>query len=235
MAAPASSAKQAAEDACDTMQACLDTLRDRPDASVPAASKQRLAAAVGLLRTEVAKVGLLYGGGPGSARPSATEQQALLSGLQNGVGGVCMVLMGAAARGGPTLRAALGAAAGKLVAACTELVRGAVGGTAANSEAVMQLAGRCLEQCSTVEKAPLDNRTAVGRAIMQVGARVVWKGAWLPFCFPGATAVVSPCHWPTLHTRSRSSISFRFLVTPPSHPLRANLHRCLPLPCRFHR
>ena len=147
------------------MQSLLETLQGRPDPSAPPPSRQLLVATSQCLRTEAAKVGLMFNA---PEPPSAADSEALLRSLQNAAGGVCMVLMGAAGRGGPTLRQSVHSAAQRLVSACQELVRGAVL-EHARGEALMHLVGRCLEQCDAVAKAPLDNKTAIGRALTQVG------------------------------------------------------------------
>lgn len=177
----APSDKQAAEDACGTMQAALETLQGRPDASAPVPSRQQLEAGVQHLRMEVAKVGLLYGSP--AAQPSAAERDALLKGVQNSAAGVCMLLLAAAGRSGPTLRGALQRAARRLVEACVGLVRGALV-DAVRGEALLGLVGRCMEQCDAVTKAPLDNKTAIGREITKVGwaSRLAWHQAASPRC-----------------------------------------------------
>lgn len=135
--------RQCAEDACATMQAALGALRDSRDASCPAPTRDQVAGAVQLVRTEVAKLGLVYhqaGEGASSApngiassapmsgagaAPSDAEAEALLRGLQCAVSTLCMLYTGiaAAAGAGPTLRASLDQTATAVVEACVALVR----------------------------------------------------------------------------------------------------------------
>ncbi|KAL4459069.1 hypothetical protein ABPG75_013934 [Micractinium tetrahymenae] len=185
--------RQRAEDACTIMQAALGALCDSKDASCPLPTRQQVAAAVQLVRTEVAKMGLVYnqaaaagaaptsGGGAAStsgggaaptsasSAPSDAEAEALLQGLQQAVCTLCMVYMGIAASdsAGPTLRASLDQTATAAVESCVALVRGAVLGGARDAQ-LMMLSGFCLEMLEAAEKAPLDSRTAIGRAITQV-------------------------------------------------------------------
>ncbi len=140
--------RQRAEDACATMQAALAALRDSKDASCPVPTREQVAAAVQLVRTEVAKLGLVYhqaageaGAAPTSAPPAPTsappaptsapaapadaEADALLHGLQQAASTLCMVYTGIASSGGagPTLRASLDQTATAVVEACVALVR----------------------------------------------------------------------------------------------------------------
>ena len=86
--APAVSAavRQQAEGICSTLQSALAALKDSSDASCPVPSRQQVAAAVQLVRMEVAKMGLLYSqGAAGSAAaggPSDAEAASLLKGFQ---------------------------------------------------------------------------------------------------------------------------------------------------------
>lgn len=128
--------RQRAEDACSTMQAALAALRDSNDASCPLPTRQQVAGAVQLVRTEVAKMGLVYhqagsaGAAPTSngaalAATSDAEAEALLRGLKQAVSTLCMVYTGiaASASAGPTLRASLDQTATAVVEACAALVR----------------------------------------------------------------------------------------------------------------
>lgn len=89
------------------METCLETLKGGRDVSLPRPTKQLLAAGATLLRTEAAKVGLLYNSA--GSGPSEAEAKALLRSLTDAVGGVLMILMGAASTpaAGPTLRSAV--------------------------------------------------------------------------------------------------------------------------------
>lgn len=161
VASPAT--RQAAEDACVTMQAALAALKDSRDASCPAPSRAQLQAAAGQLKVEVSKVGLLFNQ---ASLPGDAEAAALLQDFQGAAATLCMAYTGLAAAGGPTLRASLGATATGVVEACAALVRGAVGGAARDAQ-LMMLSGFALEMLEAAGRAPLDDRAAIGRAITQ--------------------------------------------------------------------
>lgn len=168
-----------AEDACTTMLAALDAMKDSRDASCPPPSRQQLQAATGQLKVEVAKVGLLYNQG---TPPGDTEAASLLDGFQQAACTLCMAYAGlAAGGGGPTLRASLHSTATSVVQACVALVRGAVGGGARDAQ-LMMLSGFALEMLEAAGRAPLDNRAAIGRAVTQVGVPgvllVQWRFGW---------------------------------------------------------
>lgn len=125
---PSEAVKQAAEDAVATLAAALAALKDSRDVSCPPPTRQQVQAGAQLLRTEVAKVGLLYSqggtGGDTGGAPTDEEATALLDGFQRAATALCMLYAGlAVAGGGPTLRASLHQTATSVVEACSSLIR----------------------------------------------------------------------------------------------------------------
>jgi hypothetical protein len=122
--APSEAVRQAAEDAVATLAAALAALKDSRDVSCPPPTRQQVQAGAHLLRTEVAKMGLLYTQSGAGSPPTDEESVALLNGFQRAAAALCMLYAGlAVAGGGPTLRASLHQTATSVVEACSSLIR----------------------------------------------------------------------------------------------------------------
>lgn len=162
------------KEACGGMERALRTLCSTRDTSRPRPERAAVAAACQLVKLEASKLALLYCE-PGAGGVPEAHGLPLVGGLQSAVCALCSLLEGAAARGGPTLRRVLEAAASAVVAAASALARGAVDGAGGRPGVVVHLAGVALASSDDAARVPLDNRIAIGREVTK-GIRQLMDG-----------------------------------------------------------
>ena len=167
------------QEACTGMERALRALCNTRDTSRPRPERAAVAAACQLAKLEASKLALLYSE-PGVGGVPEAHGLPLVGGLQSAVCALCSLLEGAAARGGPTLRRVLEAAASAVVAAASALARGAISGAGGRPGAVVHLAGVALASIDDAARVPLDNRTAVGREVTKASSQGPSLGFWEP-------------------------------------------------------
>ena len=156
------------EDVCSTLEIGLEIVRSAADTSVPAPTRDRVAAVAEGLKSESAKVGFMFSQ---KDPPGKIAGESLLAGLRDTAATLCMLFAAAASGRGPTLRKTLDFIASSVIEPVIALVKAAGAGPSA-AASLPKLAGLCMERCDIAAKAPLDDRTAIGRALTTVAKQL---------------------------------------------------------------